>query len=99
MPCLVTFTKPVWEVRYPTIPRKLASEKADIIMLGEEELATIDKTAIGLKGSPTRVKKTFVPSRKKECLFIHQENDEASAMQLLVLLKNSGKLGSEDETE
>ena len=97
MPCLVTFTKPVWEVRYPTIQRKLAAEKAEIIFLGEDDIPDIDRSAIGLKGSPTRVKKTFVPMRKKECTFIHAENSSSAAKQLLTLLQESGRLGSEDE--
>ena len=97
MPCLVTFTKPVWEVRYPTIPRKLAAEKAEIVMLGEEDLPAIDRTAIGLKGSPTRVKKTYVPVRKKETRLIQWESGEAAALQLLALLRESGKLGTEGE--
>ena len=69
-PCLVTFTKPAWEVRYPTIPKKLAADKADITVLSDEDIPSIDPTQIGLKGSPTKVKKTYVPSRRKECKYV-----------------------------
>ncbi len=97
MPCLVTFTKPAWEVRFPTISRKLAAEKAEIIMLGEQDFPDIDRSAIGLMGSPTRVKKTFVPNRTKETVLIREESGEASALKLLAMLQESGKLGSEVE--
>ncbi len=97
MPCLVTFTKPVWEVRYPTIPRKLAAEQAEVVVLGEGDFPEIDRSVIGLKGSPTRVKKTYVPLRKKDVRLIRWESGEAAALQLLALLRESGKLGSEGE--
>ena len=33
MPCVVTFTKPAWDPRYPTIKRKMAANKAEILSL------------------------------------------------------------------
>ena len=84
-PCLVTFTKPSFEVRYPTIPKKLAADKADITVLSEEDLTSIDRTQIGLAGSPTKVKKTYVPSRRKECKYV-------SAETLLGELRDKGAL-------
>ena len=84
-PCLVTFTKPSFEVRYPTIPSKLAADKADITVLSEEDLTSIDRTQIGLAGSPTKVKKTYVPSRRKECNYV-------SAETLLGELRDKGAL-------
>ncbi|MBR6322237.1 MAG: electron transfer flavoprotein subunit beta/FixA family protein [Lachnospiraceae bacterium] len=97
MPCVVTFTKPVWELRFPTIQRKLAAEKAEVIMLGEADFPEIDRGAIGLSGSPTRVKKTYVPQRKKETVMIREADADMSARTLLSLLKESGRLGSEAE--
>ena len=97
MPCLVTFTKPAWEVRFPTISRKLAAENAEVILLGEEDFPEIDRGAIGLSGSPTRVKKTFVPKRTKETVMIREKSGEEAAEKLLSLLKAGGKLGSEVE--
>ena len=84
-PCLVTFTKPSFEVRYPTIPKKLAADKADITILSEEDLTSIDRAQIGLAGSPTKVKKTYVPSRRKECKYV-------SAETLLGELRDKGAL-------
>ena len=91
-PCVVTFTKPSWEVRYPTIPRKLAAEKCEIPVLGEECFPELDRTRIGVKGSPTRVKKTFVPPRKKEGIMIREKTAEDSARKLYELLKNAGSV-------
>ena len=89
-PCLVTFTKPSWPVRYPTIPRKLAADEAEISVLSEEDLPMIDYSRTGLKGSPTRVKKTFVPARRKDGVMIREATDKESALQLVELLHQSG---------
>ena len=91
-PCLVTFTKPAWEVRYPTIARKLAAEKAEIAVLGEEDLPGLDRAAIGLSGSPTRVKKTFVSPRWKNTVMIREDSAGASALKLAKLLRGAGRL-------
>ena len=89
MPCLVTFTKPSWPVRYPTIPRKLAADQAEITVLSEEDLPMIDYTRTGLKGSPTRVKKTFVPARRKDGIIIREQTAEESAGRLVELMRQS----------
>ncbi len=92
LPCVATFTKPAWEPRNPTIKRKMAANKAQISVLNEESLAGIDVSMIGLKGSPTRVKKTFVPQRKKNGIKITGESDEESAKKLFDLLNNAGRI-------
>lgn len=81
-PCLVTFTKPGFDPRYPTIKRKLASNRAEIPVLGDDAFPEIDKTRIGLKGSPTHVKKSFVPPRKQGGIVIKEDSDQASAHKL-----------------
>lgn len=85
-PCVVTFTKPSWEPRYPTVKRKLASLRAEITILGEDAFPDIDRTRIGLKGSPTRVKKTFVPQRNKDGVIIKEPTASASALKLYGML-------------
>ena len=85
-PCVVTFTKPAWDPRFPTIKRKLAANKAEIPTLTAADLPTIDLARAGLKGSPTKVKKTFVPQKKKGGMKIKEESNEASAKKLFEAL-------------
>lgn len=92
MPCLVTFTKPSWEVRYPTIPRKLAAEKEEVVILGEEDFPDIDRGMIGLKGSPTRVKKTFVPQKRKDGTLIGEPDAANTAKKLFEALQGAGAI-------
>lgn len=91
-PCVVTFTKPAWEPRTPTIKGKMAAKKAEIPVIGDELTEVMDKTMIGLKGSPTRVKKTFVPPRKKGGVKIKEASNEKSAIKLFGMLKEAGIL-------
>jgi electron transfer flavoprotein alpha/beta subunit len=85
-PCVVTFTKPSWDPRYPTIKRKMAANRAEIPTLGEDAFPDIDTSRIGLKGSPTKVKKTFVPQRKKGGVLIQEESAAEAAQKLTILL-------------
>jgi electron transfer flavoprotein beta subunit len=89
-PCLVTFTKPSWDPRYPTIKRKLAANRAEIPVLGDDAFPEIDTTKIGLKGSPTQVKKTFVPQKKTGGMKIKEETNEDSAKKLFGVLSDAG---------
>ena len=89
LPCVVTFTKPSFDPRYPTIKRKMAANRADIPTLGVEDLVGIDTTRIGLKGSPTHVKKSFVPVRKKDGLVIKEDTVEDSAAKLISILSDA----------
>ena len=88
-PCLITFTKPSFDPRFPTIKRKMAARKAKIDVLTTAEMPDIDLTRAGLKGSPTRVKKTFVPPRKEAGVIIKEETGEESAMKLFTALSEA----------
>ena len=89
MPCVVTFTKPAFDPRYPTIKRKMAANRAEIPTLTSADFPDIDTTRIGLKGSPTHVKKTFVPQKKKGGIKIKEETNKESACKLAALLSDA----------
>ena len=88
-PCLVTFTKPAFDPRFPTIKGRMKARKAEITNLTFEDFPGIDTTCIGLKGSPTRVKKTFVPEQKKGGVVIQEETGAESAEKLAALLSDA----------
>ena len=89
MPAVVTFTKPAWDPRYPTIKRKMAANRAEIPTLTSADFPDIDTTRIGLKGSPTHVKRSFVPERKKSGVKIQEETGAESAVKLAQLLSDA----------
>ena len=88
-PCLVTFTKPSFDPRFPTVKRKLAANKAEIPVLSDEDFPDIDATRIGLNGSPTKVRKTHVPEAKTGGVKIEEEDVEAGAMKLFNMLSDA----------
>ena len=89
MPCVVTITKPHFDPRYPSIKSKMAANRAEIPTLTAADFP-IDLEQAGLKGSPTKVKKTFTPPRKQGGVKIKEESNEASALKLFQLLSDSG---------
>ena len=89
-PCLVTFTKPAFEPRLPSVRRKIAAKKMEIKVISADSLPEIDKARIGLKGSPTQVRRTFVPPVKKEGAIFKEGALEDSARNLARLLVENG---------
>lgn len=89
MPCVVTFTKPAWNPRYPTIKSKLAAGRAGIATITASDLPSINLEHAGLKGSPTKVKKTFVPQKKIGGVKIQMGSSEESARELFRLLSDA----------
>ena len=85
IPALVTVSKPSYEPRYPTIRSKMAAGRAVIGEITAADLE-IDLSKAGLKGSPTKVKKTFTPVHNKQGVKIQEETDEQSALKLVQLM-------------
>lgn len=88
MPCVITVTKPAFDPRYPSIKSKMAANRAEIPTLTAADF-TIDLEQAGLKGSPTKVKKTFTPPQKSGGVKIKEDTNEASAKKLFQLLSDA----------
>ena len=89
-PCLVTFTKPNFDPRLVSAKRRIAAKKATIRRIGADDLPGIDTERIGLKGSPTQVRRTFVPQTKKAGVVINEATPQDSARKLAHILADSG---------
>lgn len=87
MPCLITATKPNFDPRYPTVKSKMAANRKPITTIAFADIESmIDATRIGLKGSPTKVKKTFTPDVKSGGIKIQEETNADSAKKLFEAL-------------
>jgi electron transfer flavoprotein beta subunit len=89
IPAVVTVTKPDFEPRYPSVKTKLAANRANIPVLTINEVQ-VEAEKSGLKGSPTKVRKTFVPPRKSGGVVIQEQTAQESANKLAALLNNAG---------
>ena len=88
MPCVITVTKPSFSPRYPTIKSKMAANRATINTLTAADMP-VDAERIGLKGSPTKVKKSFTPPQKQGGVVVKEDSPEASAQKLFELLNSA----------
>lgn len=86
IPCLVTFTK-TDALRFPTIKSKMAAKKAEIVKITSEDFEDLDESRLGLKGSPTRVRKTFTPSQKVGGVIIKEDDADVAVEKLFVELE------------
>lgn len=76
-PAIVTFTK-THDLRGPNMRDKMKARNAEIKELHFDDFNDVDETKIGLKGSPTRVVKTFTPEQKIDGqIFSTKESPEA----------------------
>ena len=86
LPCLATFTKPNFEPRLPSVKRKFAVKKMEVKRIVADDLAGLDRAKIGLNGSPTKVRRTFVPQVKKGGTIFTEGSAEETAPKLAQLL-------------
>lgn len=90
IPCVVTFTKPSWDLRFPTLKRRIAARRMEIPVISDSDLSSIDPSSVGLAGSPTRVRHTFVPPRRAGGVKIKEDTAAASAKKLFGMLSDAG---------
>ena len=83
---IVTVVKAAVTTRYPSIKSKMAAMRKEITVITSEDIPDIDLTRCGLKGSPTKVRKTFTPVKNKNCVMVNEGEVEVSAVKLVDLL-------------
>lgn len=76
LPALITVTKECNIPRLPSIQSAIRSMNQFVDTFTALDLAPIDIGQLGLKGSPTQVKKTFVPNRRKTFEIISGDKNE-----------------------
>ncbi len=64
LPALLTLVREINIPRYPTVPGRLEAADAQVTVWSNEVLK-LDPATIGLKGSPTQVRRIFAPQREK----------------------------------
>ena len=88
-PAVITVVKTAFDPRFPTLKSKMAARKIPIQVITAEDIPNIDLSRCGLKGSPTKVKKTFTPVRNKTCVKIAGEEAAVSAAKLVGMLADA----------
>lgn len=83
LPAVLTVVREINRPRYPTVPMRLAAERADVPVWNNGVMA-INPDTIGLKGSPTKVNRIFSPEREKGEIIGDGANDPDGAAALLL---------------
>ncbi|OGD21685.1 MAG: electron transfer flavoprotein subunit beta [Candidatus Aminicenantes bacterium RBG_16_63_16] len=83
LPALLTVVREINKPRYPTVQGRLTAEIAQIPVWSNGVLR-LPLELIGLKGSPTNVKKIFAPQRAVGEILGDGENDPPGATRLLI---------------
>ena len=85
VPALLTVVKTEFEPRMATVKAKIAANRKPIDVITSQDIE-IDLTKAGLKGSPTKVKKTYTPPMKGDSLVICEETTKQSVEKLIAIL-------------
>jgi electron transfer flavoprotein beta subunit len=64
LPAMLTVVREINQPRYPILPMRLKSKKIPVEMW-DNKVMNLDPNTIGLKGSPTAVRRIFSPEREK----------------------------------
>ena len=65
MPCLLSVEKEINEIPYSTLPNMMRAARYQPVIWSVEDLGIVDRTKLGLKGSPTIVAKVWPPEKPK----------------------------------
>lgn len=80
LPALLTVVKGINEPRYPTFAGIRRAARTEIPVWTAESLPSVDRSLLGLDGSPTRVVKVFSPPpRSGQCQIMEGESAEEMA--------------------
>ena len=83
LPAMIAVVREINRPRYPTVPRRLEAEAATIL-LWDNKAMKLDEGTIGLKGSPTQVRRIFSPERAKGEILGDGTKEPEKAVQLLI---------------
>ncbi|HEY33556.1 MAG TPA: electron transfer flavoprotein subunit beta/FixA family protein [Dehalococcoidia bacterium] len=83
LPAVLTVVREINRPRYPTVPMRLMAEGAEV-MLWDNKVMQLDEETIGLRGSPTQVRRIFSPERVKGEILGDGLNKPEEAANLLI---------------
>jgi len=83
LPVMIAVVREINKPRYPAVPMRLMAESTTVTLWDNKEMELSEET-IGLKGSPTQVRKIFSPERAKGEILGDGANKPEEAAHLLL---------------
>jgi electron transfer flavoprotein beta subunit len=87
LPCLLSVEKDINEVPYSTLPNMLRAARYQPHIWSVADLADIDKTQLGLKGSPTIVSSVWAPQKPQGGTLLEGEPEDQIRQILEIVLQ------------
>ncbi|SMD17330.1 electron transfer flavoprotein subunit beta/FixA family protein [Sporomusa malonica] len=88
LPLLISVVKSINEPRYPTVKGTMKANRAEIPVLTSSDL-DIEAGKIGLKGSPTQVRRIFTPPQRTQGMIICKETIHETVEELITRLSEA----------
>ena len=88
LPLVLSVVKSINEPRFPTVKGTMKANRATIPVWTASDL-TVDEQRIGLKGSPTQVRKIFTPVRTSKGVLIQRDTAKEAAAELIQKLSDA----------
>lgn len=92
MPCLLTVEKDINEIEYSPLPNMIKAARYEPIIWSVADLDNVDKSRLGLKGSPTIVGKSFAPQKSGGGEMIEGTPDEQVQQLVDILMEKKDLL-------
>jgi len=83
LPAVLTVVREINRPRYPTVPMRLKAQVGEVA-LWDNKVMQLDEETIGLKGSPTQVRRIFSPERVQGEILGDGTSDPDDVAKLLV---------------
>lgn len=88
MPILLTVVKSINEPRFPSVKGTMKANRKAIPVITVSDL-DVDPDRLGLKGSPTQVRKIFSPQQRTQGEIIHADNAREAVRALFAKLSDA----------
>jgi electron transfer flavoprotein alpha/beta subunit len=85
LPAVATVVKSANEPRFPTVKGTMRANRAEIPVWTAGELV-VDANRLGLKGSPTQVRKIFTPKQRVQGVLIQKDTAREAVSELIAKL-------------
>lgn len=82
LPVLMSVVKSINEPRFPTVKGTMKANRAQILELTAKDLV-VDPEKLGLKGSPTQVRKIFTPPQRTQGVVIQKDTAREAVAELM----------------
>lgn len=92
MPCLLTVEKEINQIEYSPMPNMIKAARYEPIIWAVSDLENVERSQLGLKGSPTIVGKMFTPPRPEGGKKLEGSADEQIKQLMEVLMEKKDLL-------